>query len=307
MKQVINGQGQDSTAAVAAWLAANNQLWLRNLYLIGEPEDPRALWLTDHESPLLWSLWGTFRPAVIKRGTVNSSIGLDVDKLDLTWSPLPASSSSRIDRAGPYKLAQLGIYDNWPVRVWTCYMPTPGDADTFGCSELFGGYIASSSVERGTVQLTVNSFLNVVNQAVPTNVIELTNTRAAYRAATPPPGFSQVPQFKVLEGSSTRTVIGDCTSPLAHQLFDTNVFQHGYLVFNRGGTLDGVWSAILENYDAMVAGSHYNGFVLYSPLPWAPDPETDTFYVSAAFPINKEDGEYAGFPFVPSPTSSAVG
>jgi hypothetical protein len=44
--------------------------------------------------------------------------------------------------------------------------------------------------------------------------------------------------------------------------------------------------------------------VLFSPLPWAPTPNADTFYVSRAFPLNKDDGQYVGFPYVPSPESA---
>jgi hypothetical protein len=299
MKQVIDGNGQDSTAAVAAWLATNNELWIRNLYLFGDPDDPQALWLTDHESPLLWSLWGTFLPAVIKRGTVNSSIGLDMDKLDIDWSPPVASFIKTTQLASPYQLARLGFYDNWPVRVWTVYMPTPGDADTFGCSELFGGRISNIQVERGKIEFSVTSFLDVVNQNVPTNVVELTNTLAAYRGATPPAGLSQVPRFTVKAGSTTTKIIGNCTSPTPGQVFTDNAMQFGFLVFNRGDgqTLGGFWSGIASNSGA--AG--LNTFILFSPLPWPPTPDVDTFYVSAAFPINKDDGQYFGFPFVPSP------
>jgi hypothetical protein len=179
-------------------------------------------------------------------------------------------------------------------------MPTPGDADTFGCSELFGGRVASTEVMRGEIVFTVNSFLDVVNQDVPSNVIELTNTLAAYRAATPPAGYSQVPQFTVVS-ASTKVVTGRCTLP-ADEVFAPNAFQFGYLVFNDGtsATLGRVWSAVESNY----ASGLDNVFVLFSPLPWAPTPNTDTFYVSAAFPLNKDDGQYAGFPYVPSPETA---
>jgi hypothetical protein len=204
--------------------------------------------------------------------------------------------------ASPYQLARLGFYDDWPVRVWTVYMPTPGDADTFGCSEFFGGRVASTVAERGEIRFTVNSFLDVINQNVPTNVIELTNTLAAYRGATPPAGLSVVPQFKVREGSSTKTILGECLSPTPGQIFSTDAFQFGYLVFNSGGaaTLGGMWSAVATNYGS----TPYNVFVLFSDLPWAPTPNADTFYVSAAFPLNKDDGQYVGFPYVPSPETA---
>jgi hypothetical protein len=306
MRKVIGGDGSDTTTATAAWLAGGNQFLMANLYLIGEVGDPLALWLTDWEAPLLWSAWGTFQPAVIKRGSVASKIGLAVDSLDITWSPKAASLTSSVKTANPYQLGQMGIYDNWKVRIWTVYMPTAGDANTFGASELFGGRVADTTIERGDIQFKVNSFLDVVNQNVPTNVIELLNTAASYAGATPPPGFNHIPQFNVVTGNSTTTIEGDCTNLGPHQVFSTNAFQHGYMVFNNGpfATLAGVWSAIQQNVSVTIGGINYNQFLLYAPLPWAPTPGSDTFYVSGASPINQADGTYFGFPYVPNPEAA---
>ena len=118
----------------------------------------------------------------------------------------------------------------------------PGDTSTYGASELFGGRIASTTIERGRIQFHVNSLLDVVNEYVPTNVIELLNTAAAYAGATPPAGFSDIPQFSVVTGDSTTQVNGDCTNIGPHHIFSTNALQHGYLVFNEvpGATLGGV-------------------------------------------------------------------
>lgn len=304
MRQVIGGDGSDKTSLVQAWLASGAPLTLANLYLIGELEDPLAIWLTDWESPLLWSAWGTFRPAVVKRGTVESKIGLEVSNLDVTWSPRVAPFTQNTSTANPYQLAQMGYYDNWKVRIWTVYMPTPGDANTYGASELFGGRVADTTIERGVVHFQVNSFLDVVNQDVPSNLIELTNTLAAYTAATPPKGFSNIPQFDVIAGDSPTEVIGDMTSPDPHSILDTNVCQHGYLVFNRtaNATLGGVWAAIQQNIRVTLPDREYNQFVLYTPLPWTPTPGLDTFYVSGSAPIDKSDGDYFGFPYVPDPS-----
>jgi hypothetical protein len=200
----------------------------------------------------------------------------------------------------------MGYYDNWPVHVWSCYMPTPGDANTYGCSEAFGGRIASVTIQRGALKFKVNSFLDVINQQVPTNVIEVLNTAAAYTGATPPKGFVNGPQFAVVVGSSTNVVVGFQTFPNPGSILDTNNVQGGYLVFNGGpdSTVSGIWSAIQQNTGVTTGGSGgggtFNQFILYSPLPFPPS-VLDTFYVSAAAPINRGDGDYAGFGSVPSP------
>src|SRR5581483_6234060 len=145
-------------------------------------------------------------------------IGLDVASLDVTYSP-----GGIVDDNSPVKRAWRGIYDNWRVRVWRCIMPTPGDAHTFGCYPLFGGRIASTSVSGNQIKWTVNSWLDVINQQVPSNVIENTNTPAAYAGATPPYGFSFVPQFQVFEAVSDNIILADCIGPEdAGRIFDVN-------------------------------------------------------------------------------------
>lgn len=317
MKTVIGGNGTDTTAQVVAWFAAQRAITLAQLYLIGEPDHPQSIWLTDWESPLAWPIVGTFQPAVIKRGRIASKLGLEVQSLDVTWGARNKSVGNTIRTANPYQLARMGFYDNWPVRIWTCYMPAPGDAVTFGCSEAFGGRIAKASIGQNGIVFQVKSFLDVLGQMVPTNVIEVQNTLASYQGAVPPAGYSQVPRFTVVDGSSPNVIVGYQVSPNPGGLLHTNSVRGGFLVFDTiapnpdanppvlGSTLDGRWSAISQNSSVNTGGSgggggQYNQFQLYSPMPWPPTSGRDSFFVSAASPINKADGSYYGFPYVPS-------
>jgi hypothetical protein len=317
MRTCINGYGSDSTAATLAYLKANNLFRMCNLYLIGYPEDPNALWLTDYESPLAWPVWGDalFLNTAIKRGSLTTKVGLDVQALDITWTPKYQAYGTTTLTSNPWQLSLAGYYDNLPVRVWNCYMPAPGDAMTYGCSALFGGRIGQSKIERGSIVFSVTSFLDVVNQMVPTNVIEMYSQSAAYSGATPPAGFSVIPQFNVVAGDSPNVVIGDCTNIGPHHQFKTNVLRGGYLVFNAGAgaTLGPTnWSAIQENVGITIGIENYlNQFILYAPLPWPPTPfgggEGDTFYVSAPAPVDQSDDPEAfdGFLYVPNPAMSA--
>src|SRR5579862_4133417 len=151
MRSVIGGNGLDTTAATVTYLTSNAKLWLKNLYLIGESDDPTALFMTDYEAPLTWSPFGTFLPATIKRGTVGTKVGLEVSSLDITWTPKNSAFTQSIATANPRQLAQQGFYDNKKFRAWTVYMPTPGDANTLGASELFGGYISGVEVGRADI------------------------------------------------------------------------------------------------------------------------------------------------------------
>lgn len=308
MKQILNGAGVDTTATVLLWLKAHKTIWLANLYLVGESDDPLALWLTDWESPLCWPLWGTFKSTTIKRGSVSSKIGLEVENLDLSWSPRNQALTASLATASPYQLARLGWFDNKRVRVWRCYMPTPGDADTFGAMELFGGFIGESKPQPGLIEFTANSYLYVLNQKVPSGLIEVTNTLASYTGGTPPSGYSVMPEFAVYAGSSETVLIADQTSPSAGAIPGDNSLNDGYVVFNggAGATLQGCYSVIGKNSTYKDgSGNNHAQIQLYSPLPWAPTPGVDTFYVSGQSPINQSDGDYYGFPYVPAPETAA--
>lgn len=302
MKKVISGTGADTTAAVLAYLQAGNEFFIAELYLIGNIGDPRAIMLTDWESPLVWSVIpGTFKNAVVKRSDVVNRIGFDKDTTNIDWLPKASTFPEDVNTANPMELARIGYYDGWPVYLWTAYMPTAGDANTYGCSELFAGKVGDVNCNRGNLSFSVDNLMKAMTQNVPTTVIELLNTGAAYAGATPPAGFVNIPQFDVITGSSVNVVVGDQTFPVAHSILDDNNCRGGYLFFNPGGTLDGVWASIQQNTRVTVSGTDYNQFVLYGDLPWPPTPGVDTFYVSARAPIDQSEGEYIGFPYVPNP------
>jgi hypothetical protein len=310
MRAVINGAGNNVASAYINWVSRRQTIFPADLYLIGYPEDPQALWLTNWQAPLNWKPWGTFYPATISRGTVTTKIGLDVQTLDITWTPKVTPYRQSIAAANAQTRLAAGYYDNLPVRVWSVYMPSPGDANTFGASELFGGRLGKANSDRGAVKWNASSFLDVISQNVPTNLIEVLNTGAAYAGASPPAGFSSIPQFNVIAGSSPNVLVLDAPGNgdiPAHHIFGTNVLQHGFVAFNYGtnSTLGGVWSAIQQNIQVTIGSTNYNQVVLYAPLPWVPTPGVDTCYISAASPINASDGEYFGFPYVPSPLTSA--
>lgn len=307
LRKCTDGNGNDSTAAVQAYLANTVNPLIRHLYLIGEVDDPNAIWLTDHEAPVIYQPWGLFQPAVIKRDGVTTKIGLDVQKLNVTWTPGNLQSGVTIAMANPLQLARIHYYDNWKVRIWRCFMPTPGDATTLGACEWFGGRIGTSTIDRSQIVFSVSSFLDVVTQKVPANVIESTSTLAGYTAATIPPGDASQPVFQVFAGTNTTQIIADCLTPTAGKIYSDNLFVAGYMVFlaGPGATLTGVWSAIGSNitfHDGN--GNSHSEFLIYSALPWAPTPGVDTFYVSMAAPINSTDPDYYGFNFVPSPVSA---
>ena len=309
MRQFLDGSGNDVTNTVVAYLQAARQLRLADLYLIGEVEDPDAVWMTTWSAPLEWSIWGTFQPAVINRSRVTSKVGLEVDSLDVTWSPPLTAFGTSSATTNPYQKAQLGSYDNRRVRIWRTVMPTPGDANTLGACEWFGGWIANTEISRSSIKFTVQSFLNVINQKVPPNVIELSNTLASFVGATPvlQDGETVVPTFTVKAPSNTNLILGDTIQPTAHKIYATGRFRVGYMVFLAGSTLAGYWAAVANNSNyAAGGGIHYNEFQTFQSFPFAPTPG-DTFYVSTQWPVDlgsSGPGQYFGFPYVPQPVTA---
>jgi hypothetical protein len=311
LKTVIGGSGSDTSAATLTYLTNNHQFKLADLYLIGEVEDPNAIWLTDWQSPLVWPAMGTFNPTAISRGTVTMNIGLEVANLEVDWSPKLTAFGQTAATANFYQKAWLGFYRNWRVRIWRTIMPTPGDANTYGAYQLFGGRIATAEVSRGKIKFTINSFLDCVNEQVPPNVIETTNILAGYSGATPVlvDGETSLPQFTAVNPSSTTTIVAVCNSPTPNKVYGDNKLQFGYLVFLPGSTLAGAFSQIATSdyYDAG-GGVHLNQLFVYAPFPWAPT-TGDKFYVSTAFPLDQTAaaaaGVYRGFPYVPAPETAA--
>jgi len=315
LRKFLSGAGYDSTAAVLAYLAEGNQLLLADLVLIGEIEDPAAVWLTSWNSPLAWPIYGTFQPATIKRGQVTSQIGLQVDTLAFSWSPPLTAFGTTAATANPYQKAQSGIYDNELFRMWRAVMPTPGDCNTYGACEWFGGRVADVEIVRGQLNFTINSFLDVVNQKVPPNVIEVNNTLANYAGATPVvvDAEVQVPQFEVVTPggpavSSATSIWATCLSPTPGKAYGLNKFQNGYMVFNPGSSLAGYWSPIYSSGNQTILSVDYNHFLVFGSFPWPPTPG-DTFYCSTKPPISLQDAEagfgYYGFAFVPQPEGAA--
>lgn len=231
MRRCTGGDGSDTTGAAFSYLLNTPNPIIRHLYLIGEPEDPRALWLTDHEAPVLYGPYGTFYPAVVKKGAITTAVGLEIQQTTVDWTPGNLNFTQSLGSASPLQMARLHLYDNWPVRILKCFMPTPGDANTLGCCEWFGGRIADTAIGRNGLSFNVSSFLDVVTQKLPANVIESTSTLASYTGASLVAGESSQPTFQVVAGSSTTGVFADCLSPTANKIYSGNIFVGGYLVF----------------------------------------------------------------------------
>jgi len=302
VRTVTAGDGSDSTAAAQAYLQGTVNPLVRDLILIGRAEDPNAIWLTNHETPLLYTPYGTFLPAVVSRDKVTAKVGLESSTMSITWAPGNQVSTANTGTTSPFQRAAQHFYDNWPVLVLRCFMPTPGDANTLGCTVWWGGRVHTAKVKRNSLVFSCKDYLDVLSQKVPSTVVEATNTLASSAAVTLPTSPAGLPVFKCYTGSSENLIIADCISPSAGNIYAGNVFAGGYMVFlaGSGATLAGFWSAIGNNGEYTDGdGNRHSIFAIYQSLPWPPTPTVDTFYVSMQPPA--ATGPQSGFPYCPTP------
>jgi hypothetical protein len=303
----INGIGDDNTASWKSFLSTTINPVVRYLYLIGYPDDPKALWLTNHEAPVTYNPIGTFYPAVVKRDKLKFAVGLDVQSCNVTFTPSNRNFTSSLATASPLQIAANHGYDMWPVRIWKAYMPTPGDCNTIGAVEWYAGLNVSCKVGRSGIIFNTKNLMYLLNQKLPGGAVEVTNSLAGNTAVQAPPA-SSVPVFMTFQGSTEATIYGDALTPNAGHIYGTGDFDAGYMVFldGPGATLAGAWVGVgssLEYTDGH--SNNHNQFNVYNGLPWPPTPGVDKFYVSTKIPIDPDDEGSFGFPWVPDPENAA--
>ena len=130
---------------------------------------------------------------------------------------------------------------------------------------------------------------------------------ASSGAVTVPTGDANTPTFSAIAPSSNNYIVANCVRPTADKIYPGFYFAGGYMVFlsGTGSTLQGCWSAVGQNGEYTDGhGNHHSEFQLYTPLPWPPTPDVNTFYISPTAPMNLGDTPYFGFPYVPAPRNT---
>jgi hypothetical protein len=230
---------------------------------------------------------------------VESKIGLDASTLDLEWYLRPVDVMSPNSQLAILQAFERGVWDNGMVRLWRAVMPqnNPGDCNTFGACELFAGRIAEQTMTRTGVQIKVNCPLELLDQQLPSNLIEPGNPQAQYGTGQPPAGLSTAPTFTIGAGSTAAVLLADCTLP-SGRLFAADVFDFGYVQFTSGTGM-GLFATIRRS--DVYQGR--NRFALYEPLPFTPA-LGDALTAYVPFARNSSGSGYQGFPYVPSPEAS---
>jgi hypothetical protein len=267
VRTFLNGAGEDSTAAVLAYLAVHRELTFADLYLIstspcyaGEFLGQTFL-LTDYPSPLMWGA-STFVPADISRDAVESKIGLDAASVDVQWGT--RSSDVLASNLSVLQGFFAGCFDNGTVEIWRCIMPTPGDCNSLGACLMFSGRITNLALDRMITKFTVLSRMETLNVQVPTNLIEPGNILTQYSVGVLP--LDGPPAFTILAGSTASKILADPTTTPAGYVAANDTYDMGYIVIGTGAQLGGSYGGI--RMQTIESGHH--AFYLSQPLPFAP-------------------------------------
>ncbi len=270
--------------------------------------------LTDWPRELDWGYRGTFTTAVIKRGEVQSTIGLEADTLEITWSPWDDDTIG--DGFTPVLEAfARGLFDNGFVEIWRSTMPNVGDqfgspvitesteddVNMLGCIMLFSGRIGDIKVDGSSVVLTAISRMETLNVEVPTNLVEPTNVYALYGVGLQPGGANPLGETVPAVPASTETVVYGTSPGGTSEGSGDDVYTNGFLVFQCGSSLAGVYARIIRQ----ISAGGVDIFCLEEPLVHAPV-TGDIFIPFQQWPLDSSGPKYGGFRWVPIPNNSVV-
>jgi hypothetical protein len=323
MRTITGGDGSDQTAAVQAWLLGNNsQLEIAELYQINTPyllvggnvfQKPTPFFVTGYGGPLKYNkifepdgvTIPTFLPSVISRDQLNFSVGLDDVECKVTWAPKASNlygipSGSAQPATSIQQAFVEGKFNNGSVRIWKVYMPTPGDANTFGVMELWMGRIAQVDVSALGIEISCKGFTDLLEDQIPRYIIQpgnrtnqqgMINSVAAFGSQVIGPA---VAGEGITIAGSTRTAIrfnGPTMELYApHSLAGMYVQLDTYLP--------------ARIYDNTNDGTH-NTIYIQGKFPTAPGTGLNLL-VQSSIPADVQtqpDGsqQLPGFPFVPRP------
>jgi uncharacterized phage protein (TIGR02218 family) len=103
---------------------------------------------------------------LIERSKISWKIGVAVDELDLTVTPLPGDSA---DGYPILEAVQYGVFDAANLQLERAFMPTWGDTSA-GTVIMFVGWIAAVDAGGIKIAMKVESHLNILTIQMPRNM-----------------------------------------------------------------------------------------------------------------------------------------
>jgi hypothetical protein len=147
------------------------------------------------------------------------------------------------------------------------------------------------------------SRLEVLNEQVPTNLVEPTNILAFYTTGQVLKNGPSA--FAVLDGSNAKVLYADPVTAPGPYVPGNDLWTDGYVLMTAPGLLGGSYRSIRQQ----IYGAHHV-FYLYEPLPFAPATD-DTFSAFILVPPDQagalaQGSEFDAFPYVPNKIDSGV-
>lgn len=262
--------------------------------------DGTIVYVTDADTDQTWD-GHTFlsdRP-VIKRETIKSSLGMEVDGLSLTIHPRNEASDGHVadTLAGlPFgKAIREGVLDGAKILLEKAYLAS-WSSGIVGVLHGFEGSVSEIDGGRGEYQIEVKSALELLNIEMPRNLFQSTCVHFLYNSGC-------------TLNRAAFTSTGEVSGSITVNGFDTNLAQVvGY--FDRGVVVftSGVCSGLRRTVKKHTAG----GFLTFAlPLPQTPSVGDDfTIYPTCdRMPTTCDDkfdnlDHFKGYPFVPTPETA---
>jgi uncharacterized phage protein (TIGR02218 family) len=239
------------------------------------------------------------RGPLIRRGTVRTVLGLEVDKLDMTINPRvqgTALAAAHTLGGQPFIAAALsGALDGATVKLQRAFMSSWAQPPV-GVVVLFVGRVSDVSGSRASLSVDVKSNLELLNTKLPRNVYQASCLHTLYDG-----GCAVNKAARTVSGTVTGTNgTGQWLQSGLGQ--SSSWFDQGVLTFGSGAN-----AGVQRTVKAFAAGQFW--FAL--PLPYAPS-VGDTFSVYPG--CDKTQGtcsgkfnnlpRFRGFPYIPVPETA---
>lgn len=244
------------------------------------------------------------RGPLIRRGTVRTVLGLEVDKLDMTISPKPGMDGHLLDGQPFIPTALQGALDGAWVMLQKAFLSSWA-LPPVGAVVMFFGRVSDVSGTRSALPVDVKSALELLNTKIPRNVYQASCMHTLYDGGC-------------AVNKAARTVSGTVTGTNETGLWlQSNVgspsgwFDQGVLTFTSGvnaGLQRTVKSFSNINTGAGSSYGYEGQFTFALPLPSAPA-VGDTFSVYPGCDKTQSTctdkfnnlPRFRGFPYIPVP------
>ena len=271
-----------ASQALIDHLATNKQFLMTDLYeitLVGG----YVMRLTSYDLALTVS-GQLYASMDIRRGRIRSSVGLEVDTLDLEFYP---TASATINGAPFLSAVVRGALDSASIVVSKLFMLNPGDT-SLGAVHRFAGRISDISGDRAGVKAIAKSEVELLNAPFPPELFQASCLNTLYDAAC---GINKVGY--AVTGTVTLSTVEYVAVATA------TVLTLGVIKFTSG-----VNAGITRAVRLHAGGQVY--FAVPLIVPCAPGdsfiawPGCDKLLATCGSKFSNRDN-YRGFPFIPVP------